>query len=105
MPIIVSETDEIRKIISQEVELNIRNVFREFGITNKSILSPIDQLEWLPIEQAKLIVPIKSKKKWKELRDTCQVHFTKAGKGFLYDRKSLIDYLNNNSTLKKSKRL
>lgn len=59
--------------------------------------------DWLDLVEAKKIVPIKSKKKWKSIRDNGDVDFTKAGKGYLYQRKSLLHYMIKNSSIKTNK--
>lgn len=92
MPIIVSEEDSIRKIISEEVAANMRSILRELGVLAKDTGGKPDA-EWLSIEDAKKIVPIKSKKKWKEVRDKALINFAKVGKGFIYEKESLEKYI------------
>lgn len=55
--------------------------------------------EWLELKQAQLILPYKSKKKWKELRDCNAIDFSIHGRRYLYYRESLLKYISKNSTL------
>ena len=97
MPIIVSEEDSIRKIISEEVAANMRSILREMGVLAKDTGGK-PAAEWLSIEDAKKIVPIKSKKKWKEVRDKTLINFARVGKGFIYEKESLEKYILNISS-------
>jgi hypothetical protein len=103
MATIVTESAEILNMIDQTIESKMRSLFLEFGIT-KNNTSVGHENEWINLEDAKRILPIKSRKKWKELRDYAKINFAKAGKGFVYQRSSLEDYLINSSTVPKSKR-
>lgn len=75
-----------------------------FGFVKKAITEVLaekkaaDNSDWIPIEEAKKLLPYKSKTSWQKFRDTGIVKFTKARKGrnIMYSRKSIIEYLNNN---------
>lgn len=50
--------------------------------------------DWIPTEEAKKLLGIKSKSKMQQLRDYGEIVFTKPGKIILYSKKSIITYLN-----------
>ncbi|OFY84585.1 MAG: hypothetical protein A3F72_19260 [Bacteroidetes bacterium RIFCSPLOWO2_12_FULL_35_15] len=75
-----------------------------FGYVKKAITEVLaekkaaDNSDWIALEEAKKLLPYKSKTSWQKFRDTGIVKFTKARKGrnIMYSRKSIIEYLNNN---------
>ncbi len=102
--IIVSEKEAIKQLLGEELDIRIRSILKEFGFSTQQEDRDKKKENWLNIEAAKKIVPIKSKKKWKELRDEAQVDFAKVGKGFIYEIGSLHNYIINHSTITKSKK-
>ena len=50
--------------------------------------------DWIPTDEAKKLLGIKSKSKMQQLRDYGEIVFTKPGKIILYSKKSIINYLN-----------
>ncbi len=62
--------------------------------------STAKDLDWLTLSQAKEILGYESKKKWKELRDSGKVDFSKLGRSYKYYRPSLVALLEANSTIK-----
>lgn len=88
--------------IGQDVETRFRCVLREFGLVSSNEVKKGGEKEWLGIEDAKKVVPIKSKKKWKELRDENLIDFAKVGKGYIYEANSLRSYLLSHSTITKA---
>ena len=50
--------------------------------------------DWIPTQEAKKLLNVKSKTKMQQLRDYGEVEFTKPGKIILYSKKSIIQYLN-----------
>lgn len=50
--------------------------------------------DWIPTDEAKKLLGIKSKSKMQQLRDYGEIVFTKPGKIILYSKKSIITYLN-----------
>lgn len=96
--------ETIKQVLGEEMETRMRFILREFGLCpiyeNKKKVED----EWVNIVEAKKVVPIKSKKKWKELRDEAQVDFAKVGKGFIYEINSLQNYILNHSSITKRKR-
>ena len=75
-----------------------------FGYVKKAITEVLaekktaDNSDWIPIEEAKKLLPYKSKTSWQKFRDTGVITFTKAEKGrnIMYSRKSIINFLNDN---------
>lgn len=97
-------SEVIKKEFGEVIETRMRNVLREFGLYPIGENKKKVEEDWVNIVEAKKIVPIKSKKKWKELRDEAQVDFAKVGKGFIYEINSLHNYILNHSTITKRKR-
>ena len=54
--------------------------------------------DWIPTDEAKKLLGIKSKSKLQQLRDYGEIVFTKPGKIILYSKKSIIDYLNKHQS-------
>ena len=50
--------------------------------------------DWIPTDEAKKLLGIKSKSKMQQLRDYGEIVFTKPGKIILYSKKSIITFLN-----------
>ncbi len=100
----VVEKETLRKIISEEVEAKMRWLFREIGFSSQVMRPGGNDPEWLNIEEAKRIVPYKSRRSWKLLRDHGKIDFAKVGKGFIYNKQSLVDYIYANSTITQVKR-
>lgn len=75
-----------------------------FGFVKKAITEVLaekkvaDNSDWLSWEEAKKLLPYKSKTSWQKFRDTGKIDFTQSenGRNIMYSRKSIIDYLNNN---------
>ena len=81
----------------QEILNDFKQVIIELNSQPKTITNePV----WLSPQQARDILGIKSRNSWKKLRSTGEIHFLKIGKGFRYERKSLIDYMTKRSTMK-----
>jgi len=76
-----------------------------FGFVKKAIAEVlaekkgVENSDWITIEDAKKLLPYKSKTSWQKFRDTGIIKFTKPKKGrnIMYSRKSIIEYLNNNN--------
>jgi hypothetical protein len=86
-----AEFDSFREEIREEFR-KLASDLRKGSVTGDA--------EWVSLHEAKLILGYQSKKKWKELRDTCQVDFAQVGRAFKYHRGSLIKLIEMNSTLK-----
>ena len=81
----------------KEIVNDFRQVITELNSPSKTISNePV----WLSPQQARDVLGIKSRNSWKKLRSTGEIHFLKIGKGFRYDRKSLIDYMTKRSTMR-----
>ena len=81
----------------QEILNDFRQVITEINSQSKTISNePV----WLNPQQARDVLGIKSRNSWKKLRSTGEIHFLKIGKGYRYDRKSLIDYMTKRSTMR-----
>lgn len=84
----------LRKLISEEVTRAI----------NKSGTQSVNNNDdWVSLDEAKKIIPMSSKRKWQELRDTGEIIFSKAGRSYLYSVSSLRCYLLKKSNSKKIK--
>lgn len=52
--------------------------------------------DWIPFEEAKTLLNIRSKTSFQKLRDNGIILFTQSGRKILYSRKSIMNYLNKN---------
>jgi hypothetical protein len=94
--------DEVTKqYISSELEALFEKYF--MGITKHHKPQNDDAEVWLSLAQAKQILSISSRKKWKQLRDERRIDFAKVGRGFVYSSKSINDYLDAISSKRKTK--
>ncbi len=85
----------LRKLIFEEVS----KVLRSSKLFSEDMINTED--DWVSLEEAKKIIPITSKRKWQELRDTGEIIFSKAGRSYLYSVSSLRNYLLKRSNSKK----
>lgn len=87
MDVIVFEKETYWKMQSQLMQM-FRNALTE------ATRQPDD---WIPTEQAKALLGVKSKSKMQQLRSTGAIGFSKHGhKSIMYSRQSILDYLNQN---------
>ncbi len=61
-----------------------------------------DEVVWLSPVQARELLGLKSRKVWKDLRMSGEIHYTKSGREFRYSRQSLVDFLTRRSTMRYS---
>ena len=54
--------------------------------------------DWITLEEARKILPYKSKSTWQNLRDKCLIEFSQTANGrhILYSRKSILKYIESN---------
>ena len=52
--------------------------------------------DWITLQDAKKLLPFKSKTSWQKIRDNSEIKFTQFGRKILYSRKSIYEFLNNN---------
>ncbi len=91
----------------EQLDNYLRNLIREelhskVLSTQHETADEGNESRWIKIEEAKKIVPIVSKRKWQELRDRGEIVFCKPGKNILYETKSLYDFLQRQSNLKRT---
>jgi hypothetical protein len=93
--------EEVKRYLTNQMEAIFGKYFENFSPATKS---PKDEKEvWLSLEEAKKILAIRSRKKWKQLRDDAQIDFAKVGRGFVYSSKSIQNYIDNISSKRKKK--
>jgi len=79
----------------------LNELFARFKKTIKeaqaeSLAKSLPEEDWISPEEAKKLLPYKSKAKWKELRVTGAVRFSKFGRKTRYSKKSILNFLNKN---------
>jgi hypothetical protein len=75
-----------------------------FGYVKKAITEVLaekkaaEDSDWIPIVEAKKLLPYKSKTTWQKFRDTGTINFSqsKNGRNIMYSRNSIKEYLNKN---------
>ncbi len=63
---------------------------------------PDDEITWLSPEQTRNLIGLKSRNSMKKLRESGKVHYAKIGREFRYERKSLLNYIREKSTMRYS---
>jgi hypothetical protein len=54
------------------------------------------QSDWIPLSEAKKLLPFKSKTSWQKIRDNGEIKFTQFGRKILYSRNSINEFLIKN---------
>lgn len=91
MELITFEKDAYYKMISE-----LMSMFKKaLCESNKSALEAKEN-DWVSIEEAKLLLGIKSKTKMQQLRDSGELIFSKYGRKIKYSKKSILMLLNRN---------
>ena len=93
MEVIVINTEAYEKL-KQELVVIVKKAIAEVLSDKKAV----DNSDWISWDEAKKLLPYKSKTSWQQFRDKGLIEFTKSDKGrtIMYSKKSIINYLNNN---------
>lgn len=93
MEVIVINTEAYEKL-KQELVVIVKKAIAEVLSDKKAV----DNSDWISWDEAKKLLPYKSKTSWQQFRDKGLIEFTKSEKGrtIMYSKKSIINYLNNN---------
>ena len=93
MEVIVINTEAYEKL-KQELVVIVKKAIAEVLSDKKAL----DNSDWISWDEAKKLLPYKSKTSWQQFRDKGLIEFTKSEKGrtIMYSKKSIINYLNNN---------
>ena len=93
MEVIVINTEAYEKL-KQELMVIVKKAIAEVLSDKKAV----DNSDWISWDEAKKLLPYKSKTSWQQFRDKGLIEFTKSEKGrtIMYSKKSIINYLNNN---------
>jgi len=94
MEVIVLNSDAFEQL-KAEFKGYVKQALKEF-MQEKQMTESSD---WIPIVEARKLLPYKSKTTWQNLRDTGTIVFSQPpnSRNILYSKKSIINYLNNNS--------
>ena len=92
MELIVIESAAYNKLLEEQAKI-IRKAVAD-AILDMQQNTSADQ-DWLTIEQARKLLPYRSKTRWQQLRDQKKVEFTKMGRKILYSRKSIQEFIKN----------
>lgn len=82
------------KLLKEELFQQFKKTLAE--VKNEFLLKSNPENDWITIEEAKKIMPYKSKVKWKELRTSGKIKFTRFGRKIKYSKQSLMNFLNRN---------
>ena len=88
MNVIVIDSEAFEALKS-EMKKMVKDTISELLIAKREE----EQCDWITFENAKKILPYKSKTSWQELRDKGEVEFFQDGRLILYSRKSLNEYI------------
>lgn len=91
MNVIVMDSEAYLKL-----KLELKGFVKE--ALNEVIASKLLEREsdWIPISEAKKLLPLKSKTSWQKLRDTGAIQFSQFGRIIMYSRISIIKYIEKN---------
>lgn len=67
-----------------------------FSANQKLQVKSSTENEWLETKQAKQLIGVKSKSKMQKLRDSGAIKFSQHGRIIMYEKKSLLDFLEKN---------
>lgn len=93
MQVIILESEAF-ELLKAEFKNYVKQALREFML-EKQVAESSD---WIPIDEARKLLPYKAKSTWQNLRDTGTIVFTQSqnSRNILYSRKSILAYLNKN---------
>ena len=94
MEVIVLDSEAFEQI-KLELKSYVKQALKEF-MQEKQMAESSD---WITIEEARKLLPYKSKTTWQNLRDTGTIVFSQPpnSRNILYSKKSIINYLNKNT--------
>ncbi len=76
-----------------------RELIRMFQLAiEEALLKNTNESDWINEEDAKKILPYKSKKKWAQLRKSGVIRFMQVGRKISYSKKSIMDFMSKHST-------
>jgi hypothetical protein len=93
MNVIILDSDAYNQLLN-ELFGRFKKALKEAQTEALSKNNPED--DWISQEAAKKLLPYKSKAKWKELRISGSVIFSKFGRKIRYSKKSILNFLNQN---------
>ena len=93
MEVIVIESqafEQLKLEIKQYVKQALKELLEEKNLAENK--------EWITIEEAMKLLPLKSKTTWQKLRDSGTIEISQApgSRNILYSKKSIQNYLNKN---------
>jgi hypothetical protein len=91
MEVIVLES-AVFEAIKRELKGYVKEAVEEL-LLEKAVSQTND---WIPLVEAKKLLPFKSKTSWQKMRDHGIIKFTQFGRKILYSKTSILDYLNKN---------
>lgn len=93
MEVIVLDSKAFEQL-KLELKSYVKQALSEF-LLEKQLSESSD---WITIDDAKKLLPYKSKSTWQNLRDTGVIEFSQFpnSRNILYSKKSILNYLNKN---------
>ena len=91
MEVIVLDSEAF-KALKQEIKGLVKQAIAELLEEKKSEA----ESDWIPLPDAKKLLPFKSKTSWQKIRDNGEIKFTQFGRKILYSRKSIYEFLSKN---------
>ena len=92
MEVIIIESEAYKRLLEEQAKI-IRKAVAD-AIMDLQQNASTDQ-DWLTIEQARKLLPYRSKTRWQELRDQRLIEFTNFGRKIMYSRKSIQEFIKN----------
>ena len=96
MNVIVIESEAFEEL-KLELKQYVKQALKEVLLEKQQV----ETSDWIDWEGAKKLLPYKSKTTWQKFRDEGIIAFTQNGRNIMYSRKSIIKFLEGNSTFLK----
>lgn len=92
MEVIILHSEAYQAIL-KELKLYVKAALVEVINEKKQAESS----DWISIDEAKKLLPYKSKTSWQKFRDEGIIKFSQSGRTIVYSRKSILEFLNKNT--------
>ena len=90
MEVIIIESEAYKRLLEEQAKIIRKGVADAIlDLQQKNVA----EQDWLTIEQARKLLPYRSKTRWQELRDQRLIEFTNFGRKIMYSRKSIQEFI------------
>lgn len=83
----------------EQLKLDMKSMIKQAVMDARLELAKKEEEDLIDWEEAKKILPYKSKSSWQQFRDSGQIKFEQIGRKIMYSRKSLVEFLKQKNKL------